>query len=123
VAAPEQRQALALEGIKNYLGDLVRVMTAVNQNLVDFSKQIQASDEKYDELMVKKGDMMALIPRDAEMLRKNEEYALGELNENLAPEGYEFKKEPIETPCKGCGLAYCKIPECGSPEVDKKEGE
>jgi hypothetical protein len=60
----DDRKMRALEGIKGYLGDLVKVMTAVNENLVEFAKQIQDSDDKYDKLMEKKGDMMSLIPRD-----------------------------------------------------------
>lgn len=61
----EDRQTRALEGIKNYMGDLVRVFTAVNQNLVEFGK----------------------------LIKRNEADALKKLNENIAPEGYEFKKE------------------------------
>jgi hypothetical protein len=34
----DDRQTRALEGIKGYLGDLVKVMTAVNQNMVEFGK-------------------------------------------------------------------------------------
>lgn len=33
-----ERQARALESIKGYMHDLVKVMTAVNENLVEFSK-------------------------------------------------------------------------------------
>lgn len=59
----EDRKIRALEGIKSYLGDLVKVMDAVNKNLVEFAKQIQESDERYDKIMTDKGDMMALVPR------------------------------------------------------------
>lgn len=34
----DERQVRALESIKGYMQDLVKVMTAVNENLVEFSK-------------------------------------------------------------------------------------
>lgn len=40
-----ERQARALEGIKSYMHDLVKVFTAVNQNLVTFAKLVQENQE------------------------------------------------------------------------------
>lgn len=65
MSGPEDRQAKSLEAIAGYMKQLVPIFETINQNLVDFAK----------------------------MVKKNEEYALRELNEHVAPEGYEFKKE------------------------------
>jgi len=59
----EESKLRALSSIAGSLKDIVRVMTALNENLVAFAKQTKESDDKYDKLMEKKGDMMALIPR------------------------------------------------------------
>lgn len=42
--AYEERHLRALEGIKGYLGDLVKVMTAVNENLVEFGKMVKPAE-------------------------------------------------------------------------------
>jgi hypothetical protein len=42
----DDRQTRALEGIKGYLGDLVKVMTAVNQNMAEFAKIVNPTAEQ-----------------------------------------------------------------------------
>jgi hypothetical protein len=65
VPSAEDRQATSLAAIAGYMKQLVPIFETINTNLVEFAK----------------------------LINKNEEYALRELNETLAPEGYEFKKE------------------------------
>lgn len=74
-----------LRDIAGSMKDLVRVMSAINQNMVAFAKQTQESDDKYDKIMSEKGDMLALIPRDY-----------------VAPEGYAAGADyfPYSRPAK-----------------------
>lgn len=41
MSSEEERQTKALEGIERYMKDLVRVFTAVNQNLVEMAKIVE----------------------------------------------------------------------------------
>lgn len=45
MSTAEERQAKALENIAHYLKGLVPVISAINQNLVDFAKTIESSKE------------------------------------------------------------------------------
>lgn len=67
MSSDETRQAKALEGIERYVKQLVPIFETINTNLVEFAK----------------------------LIRKNEANALSELNEKVAPEGYEFVKEGL----------------------------
>lgn len=102
--SPEERKVMHLANIGNYMHDLVKVMTAVNQNLVELGKILKESDESYEQIVSSKGPMM--VPREAEDIRFVDDKPLIESDR-----------------CGGCGLLYCEIEDCGSPNANEKEGE
>jgi hypothetical protein len=59
--SPKERKVMHLANIGNYLHDLVKVMEAMNKNLVEIGKILKESDESYEQIVSGKGPMM--VPR------------------------------------------------------------